>query len=54
VIGVVRGLITLLLLVLFIGFTVWAYGKRRKPTFDALAQLPLEDESNPVSRNKQS
>lgn len=53
-IGVTRGVITLLLMLLFIGFTIWAYSKRRKPTFDALAQLPLEDDSNPVSRNTQS
>jgi cytochrome c oxidase cbb3-type subunit 4 len=53
-IGVVRGVITLLLMLSFIGFTIWAYGKRRKPTFDAMAQLPLEDESNSVSRNTQS
>jgi cytochrome c oxidase cbb3-type subunit IV len=53
-IGVVRGVITLLLMLLFVGFTIWAFGKRRKSTFDAMAQLPLEDESNPVSRNTKS
>ena len=53
-IGVARGIITLALMFAFIGFTLWAYGKRRKSTFDAMAQLPLEDESNQVSRNPQS
>ncbi|MFO1467352.1 MAG: CcoQ/FixQ family Cbb3-type cytochrome c oxidase assembly chaperone [Steroidobacteraceae bacterium] len=53
-IGTVRGIITLLLMLLFIAFTWWAFGKRRKSTFDALARVPLEDESNQVSRNSQS
>jgi len=51
-IGVARGLITLLLLLLFVAYVIWAYSKQRKSTFDALARLPLEEESNPVSRTK--
>lgn len=51
-IGVVRGLLTLALMVLFIAYAIWAYSKRRKSTFDAMARLPLEEDSNPVSRNQ--
>lgn len=39
-----RGLITVALLVLFVRLTVWAWSARRKPTFDALARLPLVDD----------
>ena len=53
-IGVVRGIITLLLMLSFIAFAWWAFSARRKSTFDAMAQLPLEDETNQVSRNAQS
>jgi len=44
-IGVVRGVITLSLLLLFIGLFVWAWSSRRKDLFERMAQLPLEDET---------
>jgi cytochrome c oxidase cbb3-type subunit 4 len=44
-IGVVRGMITLSLLLLFIGLFIWALSSRRKDLFERMAQLPLEDES---------
>lgn len=44
-IGVVRGMITLSLLLLFMGLFIWAWSSRRKEMFDRMAQLPLEDES---------
>ncbi len=39
-----RGLFTVVLLVAFVGIVLWAYGKRRKPRFDAAANLPFADE----------
>jgi len=42
--GTWRGLFTLLMLVIFIGVFVWAFSKKRKPDFDAAAQLPLEED----------
>jgi cytochrome c oxidase cbb3-type subunit 4 len=36
---------TILLMVLFIGIVVWAYGKKRKKSFDEAANLPFADES---------
>ncbi|MBM7454668.1 cytochrome c oxidase cbb3-type subunit 4 [Oceanisphaera litoralis] len=42
---------TLLLLVMFIGLVRWAYGKRRKDKFDAIANSIFdEDEANGTSR----
>ena len=43
-IGIVRGLITLALLVLFIALVAWAWSDRRKKTFDSMARMALEDE----------
>jgi cytochrome c oxidase cbb3-type subunit 4 len=53
--SLVRGLITLTLLVLFVRLTIWAWSARRKPMFDSLARLPLDedgddDESAPRSK----
>lgn len=44
----ISGLITLVLLLAFIGGWIWAWSAKRKPQFDAAAKLPLEDE--PQSR----
>jgi cytochrome c oxidase cbb3-type subunit 4 len=46
-IGTVRGLITLALMLAFIGIVIWAYSKRRKADFEAAAQLPLEEDLPP-------
>jgi len=45
--GLLRGLLTALLLVLFIGICIWAYSSKRKPMFDRAAQLPLEADEGP-------
>jgi cytochrome c oxidase cbb3-type subunit 4 len=45
----ISGIITSLLLVLFVGAWLWAWSPKRKPEFDAAARLPLE-ESSEVSR----
>jgi cytochrome c oxidase cbb3-type subunit 4 len=45
--GLLRGIFTVVMLVLFIGICVWAYSSRRKSTFDAAAHLPLESDDKP-------
>jgi cytochrome c oxidase cbb3-type subunit 4 len=53
-IGTLRGVITLVLMLLFIALTVWAWGRQRKAGFDAMARMPLEDDSNPSAGGPQS
>lgn len=43
-IGTFRGVITIVLIVAFIGLVFWAYSGRRRAEFEAAAQMPLEDE----------
>jgi cytochrome c oxidase cbb3-type subunit 4 len=43
-IGTFRGVLTAILMALFIALVFWAYSRRRKPDFDAAARLPLEDD----------
>ena len=38
-----RGVVTAVLLALFVGLVAWAWSGARKATFDAAARLPLED-----------
>ncbi len=45
--GTWSGIVTAVLIVLFIGVSVWAYSKRRKSSFDAAARMPLDDEDEP-------
>ncbi len=55
-IGIVRGLVTVALLILFIVLVVWAWSGRRKQLFDSMARMPLEedvDPANPESGSKQ-
>jgi cytochrome c oxidase cbb3-type subunit 4 len=44
--GVVRGIITGVLLVSFLWLVAWAWSRARQPAFDAAARAPL-DEDNP-------
>jgi len=50
--GTFRGLITLLLIIAFLGITWWAYSKRRKPDFDEAANLPFADDDEQPTRDK--
>jgi cytochrome c oxidase cbb3-type subunit 4 len=43
-INVFRGIVTGVLLGLFIWMVIWAWSSQRKSGFDAAARLPLEDE----------
>ncbi|AVI62456.1 CcoQ/FixQ family Cbb3-type cytochrome c oxidase assembly chaperone [Halomonas sp. GFAJ-1] len=51
--GTFRGLITLFLIIAFIGIFVWSYSKRRKPDFDEAANLPFADDSDKQTASDQ-
>ncbi|WNL38360.1 cbb3-type cytochrome c oxidase subunit 3 [Halomonas sp. PAMB 3264] len=42
--GTFRGLITLLLIIAFIGIVRWAYSRRQHKAFDEAANLPFADD----------
>lgn len=44
--GVINGVITGVLLILFVALWVWAWSSRNKEAFDELAKLPLEEEQS--------
>jgi cytochrome c oxidase cbb3-type subunit 4 len=46
--GHLAGVITTLLMLLFVGIWIWAWRKRHKPSFDYMAKLPMEDEDLPA------
>jgi cytochrome c oxidase cbb3-type subunit IV len=47
--NVVRGILTLVLMLSFITLVVWLYSKRHQHAYDAAAQLPLEEDSSMAS-----
>ncbi len=49
-IGIVRGVITVVLLVLFIGLCAFSFSRRRRAEYDAAAHLPLMDDERPPVR----
>jgi cytochrome c oxidase cbb3-type subunit 4 len=46
-IGTLRGLVTLALMLAFVGLVIWAYSRRRKADFDEMARMPLEEDRRP-------
>ncbi|MGI9263440.1 MAG: cbb3-type cytochrome oxidase subunit 3 [Gammaproteobacteria bacterium] len=46
-----RGLVTVVLLVAFLGMVVWAWSSKRKTDFEEAAQLPLDEDSAPAKSN---
>jgi cytochrome c oxidase cbb3-type subunit 4 len=45
--GFIRGLMTLILMALFIGLWFWSWSKKRSAEFDAASRLPLGDDRHP-------
>lgn len=43
--GNMGGVITAVMLILFVGIWMWSWSSRRKPTFDEMSRLPLEDDN---------
>ncbi len=46
-IGTFRGIMTAVLMALFIALVIWAYSRGRREDFDAAAELPLGDDRAP-------
>lgn len=49
-----RGLITLLLMILFLALVVWTFSSRRRRDFEEAANLPLGDDDKPPVEKKES
>ncbi len=43
--GHLAGVITVILMLTFIGIWIWVWNARHKPKYDALARLPMADGS---------
>ncbi len=43
-INTIRGILTITLMIAFLGLFIWAWSSKRKETFDKLSQLPLEED----------
>ena len=46
-IGTFRGILTAVLMLLFVGVVIWAFSRNRRAEFDAAAKLPLGDDRKP-------
>ena len=45
--GTFRGIVTAVLMALFVGFVIWAYSRGRHGEFTRAAALPLEEDDVP-------
>jgi cytochrome c oxidase cbb3-type subunit 4 len=48
--GHLSGVITVILLLTFIGIWIWVWSARHKRKYDALARLPMEDKARTDAR----
>jgi cytochrome c oxidase cbb3-type subunit 4 len=46
--GIVSGIFTAVLILLFIGLVAWAWSARRRSTYEAAARLPLEEDNGVI------
>jgi len=51
-INTIRGVLTIILMIAFLGLVVWAWSSKRKETFDKLSQMPLEEDDGQAPENK--
>jgi cytochrome c oxidase cbb3-type subunit IV len=52
--GTLRGVFTLLIFALFIVIVIWSYSKKRKTSFDNIANSILDDDLSPINNKKQN
>jgi cytochrome c oxidase cbb3-type subunit 4 len=52
--GTLRGFFALLILALFIIIVVWSYSKKRKDSFDDVANSIFEEDKKDTADNKQT
>ena len=50
--GDFQGVITLVLMAIFIGIVIWAYSSKRKKQFDEAANLVFADEESDASKTE--
>lgn len=50
-INIFRGIMTLIIMLLFIGLCIWVYSKKRKPMYDDAARMALDDEQRSGNSN---
>jgi cytochrome c oxidase cbb3-type subunit IV len=49
--GNFAGVMTIILMVIFIGIWIWAWRKKHKNVFDQLAAIPMEDDLEGVAND---
>lgn len=50
--GWIHGVVTLTLMLVFIGIAVWAWRAERAPGFDEAARLPLRDDADGATERR--
>ncbi len=50
-INTIRGVLTIVLIIAFLGLVVWTWSGKRKETFDKLSHMPLEEDDGQAPEN---
>ncbi len=51
-INIIRGVLTIVLIIAFLGLVVWVWSSKRKETFDKLSRMPLEEDEGQAPRTR--
>ncbi len=52
--GLFRGLLTVIVMALFLGLWFWSWSKKRDAEFEAASRVPLEDDDQPPAINSKT
>jgi cytochrome c oxidase cbb3-type subunit 4 len=50
-INTIRGVLTVILMIAFLGLIIWAWSSKRKDAFDKLSQMPLEEDDEQLAED---
>lgn len=51
-INTIRGVLTIILMIAFLGVVAWAWSSKRKETFKEASLLPLEEDEKPAANEE--
>lgn len=49
-----RGLVTLVVMLAFVGIWIWAWSRHRRKDFDRMASLPLEEDTPMANHEREN
>lgn len=49
--GLLQGIYTIIVMIVFVGIVAWAWSSKRKKDFDDAAKIPFQDDDAPKNKD---